>query len=221
MPYGFKVEVWGERALFTRPELSAERMSYEVITPSAARGIMESIYWHPGVRYSIDRIHVLNPIAFTNVRRNEVKLKASNSRLHSAVVHGKELPYINRRKDYLQRASLILTDVRYVIEGHFELTDEAGPSDNCGKVADIIRRRVEKGQCYSMPYFGAREFPAHFKPYEGSEPPKGFYTGAGKVSLGLMLYDMDFSDPQNITPMYFKAEMVDGVVDVATSEVYR
>ena len=123
MAYGIQIEVWGERALFTRPELSVERVSYDVITPSAARGLIESIYWHPGMRYTIDRIHVLNPIRFTNVRRNEVKSKALASSIRSVMTHGGELPYINTKEDIQQRASLILTDVRYVIEAHFELTE--------------------------------------------------------------------------------------------------
>ena len=221
MAYGFKVEVWGERALFTRPELSVERMSYDCITPSAARGLIESIYWHPGIRYTIDRIHVLNPIRFTNVRRNEVKSKASNSALRSAVTGGKELPHIDRRADIQQRAALILTDVRYVIEAHFDLTEKAAPEDNPGKFKDIIRRRLERGQCYSAPYFGTREFPAFFRAYEGEMPPEGFYSGEEAKDLGLMLYDMDYSDPGSITPMFFRAVMRHGVVDVAGSEVYR
>ena len=145
MAYGIQIEVWGERALFTRPELSVERVSYDVITPSAARGLIESIYWHPGMRYTIDRIHVLNPIRFTNVRRNEVKSKALASSIRSVMTHGGELPYINTKEDIQQRASLILTDVRYVIEAHFELTDRAKPEDNPGKFKDIIRRGLIEG----------------------------------------------------------------------------
>ena len=221
MAYGIQVEVWGDRALFTRPELSVERVSYDVITPSAARGLIESIYWHPGLRYAIDRIHVLNPIRFTNVRRNEVKSKALASTMRTAIANGGELPFINTKDDIQQRASLILTDVRYVIEAHFELTDKATPEDNPGKFKDIIRRRLDRGQCYSTPYFGTREFPAHFKAYEGSMPPEGHYSGEGERDLGLMLYDMDYADPQNITPMFFRAVMRDGVIDVAGSEVLR
>ena len=99
MAYGIQVEVWGDRALFTRPELSVERVSYDVITPSAARGLIESIYWHPGLRYAIDRIHVLNPIRFTNVRRNEVKSKALASTMRTAIANGGELPFINTKDD--------------------------------------------------------------------------------------------------------------------------
>lgn len=222
MAYGIRVEVWGDRALYTRPELSVERVSYDLITPSAARGLIESIYWHPGMRYVIDRIHVLNPINFTNVRRNEVKSKALASTMRSAMLNPeKALPYINAKDDIQQRASLILTDVHYVIDAHFDLTDEAKPGDNPGKFSDIIRRRLEKGQCYSTPYFGCREFAANYKAYEGTGDPQGFYSHEAERDLGLMLYDMDYSDPQNITPMFFRAVMRNGVVDVSGSEVFR
>lgn len=221
MAYGFTVEVWGDRALFTRPELSVERMSYDCITPSAARGLIESIYWHPGMRVVIDRIHVLNPISFTNIRRNEVKSKASASALRASISKGGPLPRINAKADIQQRASLVLTDVRYVIEAHFEMTDEASPQDNPGKFKDIIRRRLEKGQCYSAPYFGCREFPAHFRAYEGPMPPEGFYSNEDSRDLGLMLYDMDYSDPADITPMFFRAVMRKGAIDVSGSEVFR
>ena len=194
MAYGICVEVWGDRALFTRPELSVERVSYDAMTPSAARGLLESIYWHPGMRYTIDRIHVLNPIRFTNVRRNEVKSKALASTMRTAATGGGKLPYINTKDDIQQRASLILIDVRYVIEAHFDLTDKATPDDNAGKFKDIIRRRLERGQCYS---------------------------DEGERDLGFMLYDMDYRDPKNITPMFFRAVMRNGVIDVAGSEVFR
>lgn len=222
MAYGIRIEVWGDRALYTRPELSVERVSYDVITPSAARGLIESIYWHPGMRYVIDRIHVLNPISFTNVRRNEVKSKALASTMRSAMLNPeKALPYINAKDDIQQRASLILTDVHYVIDAHFDLTDEAKPGDNPGKFSDIIRRRLEKGQCYSAPYFGCREFAANYKAYEGADDPQGFYSHEAERDLGLMLYDMDYSDPRNITPMFFRAVMRNGVIDVSGSEVFR
>lgn len=221
MAYGTAVEVWGDRALFTRPELSVERVSYDVMTPSAARGLLESIYWHPGLRYVIDRIHVLKPIRFTTIRRNEVKSKALASTMRTAVSHGGPLPYLNTKEDIQQRASLILMDVRYVIEAHFDLTDRATFDDNPGKFKDIISRRLRKGQCYSMPYFGAREFAANFKAYDGQLPPAGCYSEEGERDFGLMLYDMDYTDPQNITPMFFRAVMRGGVVDVAGSEVFR
>lgn len=221
MAFGIRVEVWGDRALFTRPELSVERYSYEVMTPSAARGILESIYWHPGMRYVVDAIHVLNPIGFTSVRRNELKSKASARALKAAVVGNGKLPFIDAKADIQQRASIILTDVRYVIDAHFELTDKANESDNPGKFSDIIRRRLEKGQCYSQPYFGTREFAAHFARYEGPDCPLGCYSDVDEKDFGLMLYDMDYSDSANIVPMFYRAVMRNGRIAVSDSEVFR
>lgn len=221
MAYGFRVEVFGDRALFTRPELSVERVSYEVPTPSAMRGLLESIYWHPGMRIRIDRIHVLNKIQLSNIRRNEVKSKGSMQAMRAAVIAGASPPHINTKEDIQQRASLILTDVRYVVEAHFDLTEKAGEGDSPGKFSDILNRRLKKGQCYSQPYFGTREFPAFFQPYEGQWPPRGYYADSGERDLGLMLYDMDYSDPKSIMPMFFHAVMKDGVIEVAGSEVYR
>ncbi|MDO4849839.1 MAG: type I-C CRISPR-associated protein Cas5c [Coriobacteriia bacterium] len=221
MAYGFRVKAWGDMALFTRPELKVERYSYDVITPSAARGMLESVYWHPGMRYVIDRIHVLNPIEFTSVRRNEVKSKALASLLRSAAEGKKGLPHIYAAEDIQQRASVVLTNVCYVIEAHFEMTDDASKADNPGKFCDIFRRRLAKGQCYSQPYFGCREFAANLAPYEGQWPPQGAYSDVDERDLGFMLYDMDFSDPNDIEPMFFKAVMHNGVIDVAGSEVHR
>lgn len=221
MAYGFRVEAWGGMALFTRPELKVERYSYDVMTPSAARGMLESIYWHPGMRYVIDRIHVLNPIEFTSVRRNEVKSKALSSDLRSAAEGKEPLPHIYAGKDIVQRASVVLTDVRYVIEAHFEMTADANEGDNPGKFCDIFRRRLAKGQCYSQPYFGCREFAANLAPYEGEWPPQGAYSDIAERDLGLMLYDIDFSDPKDYKPMFFRAVMRNGIVDVAGSEVLR
>mgnify|MGYP000335053856 CR=1 FL=1 len=184
MAYGICVEVWGDRALFTRPELSVERVSYDAMTPSAARGLLESIYWHPGMRYTIDRIHVLNPIRFTNVRRNEVKSKALASTMRTAATGGGKLPYINTKDDIQQRASLILIDVRYVIEAHFDLTDKATPDDNAGKFKDIIRRRLERGsatRCPTSEHASSRRISKHAKRFRhlaGSMQTKANVTSA-------------------------------------------
>lgn len=222
MAFGIAIETWGERALFTRPELSVERMSYDVITPSAARGLIESVYWHPGIRYSIDRIHVLNPIQFTSVRRNEVKAKADiRAMARAAEDESTPLPHLNTKEEIQQRASLVLVNVHYVIEAHFDLTDDASAQDNTGKYKGILMRRLKKGQCYSMPYFGTREFPAHFKQYEGDLPPKGFYESEAEHDLGLMLYDMDYENKENIVPMFYRAIMKNGTIDVRQSEVLR
>lgn len=220
MSYGFRVEVWGERALFSRPELSVERVSYDVITPSAARGLVEAIYWHPGMTYHVDRIHVLNRIAFSNVRRNEIKAKASAKQVRTALTRGGLPPFIDAKNNIQQRASLILTDVHYVLDVHFDLNEHAAPEDNRGKFTDILRRRLRKGQCYSQPYFGTREFPAYFKEYEGEGDPEGFYSHDGERDLGIMLFDVDYSDRENIMPTFYRAVMTDGVIDVAGSEVY-
>ena len=224
MTYGIRAEFWGERACFTRPELKVERVSYDVPTPSAARGMLEAIYRHRGMRWCIDRIHVLNRIAFTNVRRNEVKSKGSMRTMKSAMLGTCELPYINTKADIQQRAALVLRDVRYVVDAHFEMTDEASPSDSPGKFQSIFNRRLQKGQCYFQPYLGCREFSAYFGPCEDTGDPQGYYFATGEHDLGLMLYDMDFSDPANITPMFFRATMCDGVIDVPApsgSEVLR
>lgn len=217
MSYGIQVEVWGDYALFTRPELKVERMSYDVMTPSAARGLIEAIYWHPGLQVYIDRIHVLNPIRFTTVRRNEVKNKALASAVQSMMAGTGPAPLLCTPQDIQQRAALLLQDVRYVIDAHFELTPKANPGDNPGKFKDIFRRRLEKGQFYHQPYFGCREFPAHFRPWAGGAIPAIDETR----DLGLMLFDLDYSDPRDIRSMFFRARLERGVLEVAGQEVLR
>lgn len=219
MSFGVRVKVWGEYALISRPEMKTERVSYDVLTPSAARGILESIYWHPGLHYVIDQIIVVKPIQFTSVRRNEVKSKVSANNV-LPVYNGtaKEL-YINTKADIVQRASLLLRDVEYVIEAHFEMTDKANVSDNPGKFKDIIMRRLKRGECYHMPYFGCREFPAHFSLCE--EEIQSAYADVEEKDLGYMLYDMDYSDCQDIQPMFFRAVLRKGVLDLRNCEVVR
>ena len=159
-----KLEVWGDYALFTRPEMKAERVSYDIITPSAARGLIEAIYWHPGMRWHIDRIHVCAPIRFTNLRRNEVKSTISARNARTVMERGTGELYLCTSEDIQQRAAMLLRDVRYVIETHFTMTEKASPGDNPGKFQDIIKRRIKKGQFYHQPCFGCREFPAQFPP---------------------------------------------------------
>jgi len=230
LSYGLQIEVWGDYALFSRPELKTERMSYEVITPSAARGLIESIYWHPGLRVVIDRIYVLrkfgekltdenkteSPIKFMNIRRNEVKSKVQAAKVKS-MMEGGPAPMISTGDDIQQRASTLLRDVHYVLEAHFELTDKAAPDDNEGKFKDIFQRRLESGKAYSQPYFGCREFPAHFKTWPGGEIPAVDYS----KDLGLELYDMDYSNPRDIQPMFFHAQLKNGVVQVAGEKVLK
>lgn len=214
-----KVEVWGEYALFSRPEMKTERVSYDVMTPSAARGIIEAIYWHPGLRWIIDKIYVLSPIQFTNIRRNEVGTKASATKAKQALLKKDVELYLNTQEKIQQRASLVLRKVHYVIEAHFELTSKANPSDNAGKFQDIVHRRLKRGQCYHTPYFGCREFPANFREYEFDSIPTA-YAGEDK-ELGYMLYDMDYSDLQNIQPMFFRATLHHGVLDLRDCEVHQ
>lgn len=220
MGIGVKVKVWGDYALFSRPELKVERYSYDVITPSAARGILEAIYWHPGLRWNIDRIYVKNPICFTSVRRNEVKSKVFSSNVLQ-VYNGADKPlYINTKNEIVQRASTILCDVCYVIEAHFEMTEKANETDNPGKFKDIMMRRLRRGECYHMPYFGCREFPAHFCLCEEEEIHTA-YDDVSERDLGLMLYDMDYSNKDNIQAMFFRAVLKKGVLDLRNCEVIR
>ena len=154
------LEVWGDYALFCRLELKTERTSYDVMTPSAARGLIEAIYWHPGLRWVIDRIRVCAPIRFSNLRRNEVKSTISANAAHTAMKRGAADLYLCTSDDIQQRAALLLRDVRYVIEAHFDfLPDRAAPGDSEGKFQDIVKRRIRKGQFYHQPCFGCREFP--------------------------------------------------------------
>lgn len=220
MGVGVKVSVWGDYALFSRPELKVERCSYDIITPSAARGILEAVYWHPGMRWIIDRIYVKNPIQFTSVRRNEVKSKILASNVMQAYNGAEKELYISTKDEIVQRASLLLTNVSYVIEAHFEMTDKANTSDNPGKFKDIVMRRLRRGECYHMPYFGCREFPANFALCEESEI-RTAYDVVPEKDMGYMLFDMDYTDPENIQPMFFRAVMRHGVVDLRDCEVVR
>lgn len=211
-----KMEVWGEYACFTRPEMKVERVSYDVPTPSAARGMVESVYYHPGLKWHVDKIYVCKPIRFTNILRNEVASKIS-ARNVLTEANGKKRSYIDRNADIQQRATTMLRDVHYVIEAHFEMTDKANSSDNPGKFQDIVKRRLRSGQAYMQPYLGCRECTAHFRLWEGGDIP----TIDETRDLGYMLYDMDYSDSQNIQPMFFRAQMVHGVIDLTDCEVVK
>jgi CRISPR-associated protein Cas5d len=212
MGYGIKIRVRGEYALFTRPEMKVERVSYDVITPSAARGIIEAIYWKPAICWKIDKIHVLNEIQFTNIRRNEVSEKISTREAERRMRGATEPFFLDATKYRQQRASMVLKNVDYIIEAHFELTDKAGPDDTEEKHYNIVVRRLRKGQYHHTPYLGTREFPAKVELIENGEMPVS--SLAGTRDLGWMLYDLDFSDPQDIKPQFFKAEMRDGVIDL-------
>ena len=219
MGKGVKVRVWGDLALFSRPEMKVERCSYDMMTPSAARGILEAIYWHPGRRWIVDRIYLRKPVRFTSIRRNEVKSKISANNVLSVMNGGDKPLFISSKEDIVQRAAVLLRDVDYVIEAHFEMTDNAGPCDNPGKFKDIVMRRLRRGECYHMPYFGCREFPANFELFE-QENVDTAYVGEEK-DLGYMLYDFDYSNPEDIQPMFFRAVLTNGILDVRDCEVIR
>lgn len=214
MAYGIRLLVWGERACFTRPEMKVERVSYDVITPSAARGILEAIHWKPAIRWSVDRIQVLKPIRFESLRRNEVGGKLSAASVSKAMKAGRTeglITFVD--EDRQQRAATILRDVAYVIEAHFELTEKADASDSIGKHLDIFNRRARKGQYFHSPCLGVREFPASFQLLEpGVAEPIADDALQGERDLGWMLHDIDFAD--DMTPHFFRAQMLDGLIEV-------
>ena len=220
MAKGVRVKVWGDYALFSRPEMKVERCSYDVMTPSAARGILEAVYWHPGMRWIIDKIYVNKPIQFTSVRRNEVKSKVSANNVLPVYNGSPKRLYLSSKAEIVQRSSILLRNVEYVIEAHFEMTDKANISDNSGKFKDIIMRRLRKGECFHTPYFGCREFPVRFCLCEEEEIHTA-YSDEDERDLGFILYDMDYSNPENIQPMFFRAIMKKGVIDLKDCEVIR
>ena len=220
--YGVRIKIQGEYACFTRPEMKGERVSYDVPTPSALRGILEAIHWKPAITWHIDAIHVMRPIRFESIRRNEVasKVPAVGGYMKS----GKPL-FMLVEDERVQRGALVLRHVEYYVEAHFTLTDKAGQGDNEGKHLDIFNRRLKKGQVYHQPCLGCREFPAFVEPVEGNIPTSPLAEGPeGNKSLGWMLYDIDFSEAADKAPMFFQANLERGIVHIppATSpEVKR
>jgi len=196
--------------------MKVERVSYDVMTPSAARGVLEAIYWKPEIRWVVDRIHVLKPIRFTNVRRNELSCKIP-LKSAAAVMKGDqdlvgiyidEIGSDGKPKWRQQRAATVLRDVEYVVEAHF---DVQGGSDPPVKHFEMFKRRAEKGQCFHRPYLGCREFDCQFAWLEG-DTPRGFYADEAEKDLGFMLHDIDFEN--DMTPRFFHAVMRQGVIDV-------
>lgn len=220
MGYGIAIRVWGDYALFTRPEMKVERVSYDVITPSAARGIIEAVYWKPAIRWVIERVHVMREPEFTNIRRNEVSEKASTSEAQQVMNGAKKALYIDSTAARQQRAAMVLKNVDYIIEAHFDLVPEkAGPDDTVEKHYNMALRRLRKGQFYSAPCLGTREFGAKVELVEERPLPPSPLTG--QRDLGWMLHDMDFSDPNDIRPVFFKAELQDGVLDLTNVKLAR
>jgi CRISPR-associated protein Cas5d len=220
MARGIALRTWGPYACFTRPEMKVERVSYDVITPSAARGILEAIYWKPAIRWIVERIHALSPIRFTNIRRNELASKIPVGNVKQAMNDLRTPVEIFIEEDRQQRAAMVLKDVDYVIEASFEITEFAGKADSggaidptdCepGKHYEMFKRRAEKGQCFHQPYLGTREFPANFAWVAREDIPASPFQG--ERDLGWMLLDLDFDN--DIEPRFFRAVMRNGIMEV-------
>jgi CRISPR-associated protein Cas5d len=207
MPFGVKVKVWGDYACFTRPEMKVERVSYDVMTPSAARGILEAIYWKPAITWVVDRINVLNPIRFVNIRRNEIGSEMPIGKVNKAMKDGRSPVNVFVEADGQQRAAMVLRDVAYAIEAHFEFVDNGDP--NSPKHKDMFNRRARKGQCFHQPYLGCREFPANFELLEDGVPVSKL---SGEQDLGWMLHDIDFIN--QMEARFFRAVMRNGIIDI-------
>ena len=197
----------GPLACFTRPELKVERVSYPIMTPSAARGILEAVLWKPAIQWRIERILVLEPIRFIAFRRNEVSTRASAPPA-AVVAGGGPAPVYFADRDRAQRNTVALRDVDYVVEAHFTLTDKAGPAENVTKFVEIFKRRVANGQHFHQPYFGCREFAAQVLPVDEAPDPVDETR-----DLGIMLWDIDYSDRRK-RPIFFPARLDSGVLDV-------
>ncbi|MBK8455542.1 MAG: type I-C CRISPR-associated protein Cas5c [Thiofilum sp.] len=217
MSYSFCLEVSGDFACFTRPEMKVERVSYDVITPSAARAVFEAILWKPAIRWHIRRIEVLKPIRWMSLRRNEVASVIPAGAVKSAMKQGKGHLGLYIEEDRQQRAGLFLRDVRYRLYADFELLSP--DSDNTTvKFAEMFKRRASKGQCFNQPYLGTREFSCAFRLVDSDEPIEKPQELIGKRELGWMLYDIDFSDIENPTPRFFQATLQDGVLIVPAGD---
>ena len=214
MTHGVKLKVGGDYALFTRPEMKAERVTYDIITPSAARGVLEAVYWKPQIRWVVDRIHVLRPIRFASLRRNEVGSVIPAGTVRTAMNSGTGTLGMYVEEDRQQRAATVLRDVAYVIEAHFEVIDASGPETKPeAKHLDRFCRRARAGQCFHRPYLGCREFACDFELVEGPiERSTLAGTPEGNRDLGFMLHDIDFE--HGMTARFYRAVMRDGVVSV-------
>ncbi len=205
------LKVWGDYACFTRPEMKVERVSYDVMTPSAARAIFDAILWKPAIVWRIEKIEVLNPIRWATVRRNEVGSKIPVRTVETAMRQGKGTLGLFIEDDRQQRAGLILRDVAYRIQASFDVKPGAGENNGAAKFMDMFERRVEKGQCFMQPYLGCREFSAFFEmenPTNHQPPPI-----PDTRDLGWMLYDMEFGG-ETPTPRFFHARLDGGVMTV-------
>jgi CRISPR-associated protein Cas5d len=224
----FCLEVRGDYACFTRPEMKVERVSYDLITPSAARAVFEAILWKPGIRWRIQRIEVLAPVRWISVRRNEVGAVVSTRNVQAAMQAGRGDLGLDVEDERQQRAGLFLRDVAYRLYADIDmLSDEARA--NPGKYLAMFSRRAEIGQCVNQPYLGCREFAARFRPVPLVADGRGGWRAADgepplleewSPDLGWMLFDMDFSNPDDPKPKFFRAQVHKGVLDLAAVEVH-
>ena len=215
------LEISGELACFTRPEMKVERVSYDVITPSAARSVFEAILWKPAIRWHVLRIEVLRPVRFMNLRRNEVGSKVSTSNVTKAM-NGSDIDlaiYADDSSERAQRASLLLRDVAYRVHAALEvLADRSDPMPP-QKYHAMFERRATNGQCVNQPYLGCREFAARVRWV--TDPLAEPSPIADTRDLGWMLHDLDFTDPTDPQPVFFRAQMNAGVIEVSTQGAAR
>lgn len=234
MSYGFRIIVEGDYALFCRPELKVERVSYDVPPPGALEGLLKSVYWKPAIRYVIDKIIVFHPIDFINVRRNEVKEKVSYSAVKKQMKGSDADPCVYTSQSRSQRSSVLLKNVKYGIEFHFEQTGlrSEAEDDTEKKHYNIIKRRLEKGQFFRVPCLGCSEFPVkrmELVPEFDENQISSAILAMGDVDLGFMNYRVEFKDggkPVNkdwehpkfsdsASTVYYRPHMINGVIDVA------
>lgn len=213
----FCLEVSGPFACFTRPEMKVERVSYDVMTPSAARAVFESVLWKPAIRWRVHRVDVLKPIRWINLRRNEVSAVVSTRNVQQAMAAGSGQLALYIEDERQQRAGYFLRDVAYRI--HADLSLAPGCTEPLMKYTEMFTRRATKGQCVNQPYLGCREFAAAFS-LVASDTPAAPPIGETR-ELGWMLHDLDFTHPSDPQPRFFNAKLDKGVVQVPPFEEAR
>lgn len=212
MPRNYCLEISGDFACFTRPEMKVERVSYDVITPSAARAVFDAIFWKPAIYWQMTQIHVLNPIQWITLRRNEVGKVFNYPTVKQLKGESSEPMGFFIEEERQQRAGLFLKNVKYRIYADLLFDQAKDPLSNYVKYTEMFERRVEKGQCFNQPYLGCREFSCAFRLVKNFEnEPKSI---SESPSLGWMLYDLDYADINNPKPLFFKAEMKDGIIKI-------
>jgi CRISPR-associated protein Cas5d len=215
----FCLEIEGDLACFTRPEMKAERVSYDVITPSAARAIFEAILWKPAIDWEVERIEVLKPIRWLTIRRNEVASKVPTGAVLAAMRGAPGTLALYADDDRQQRGSLLLRDVGYRLYARL-VPGRGERGEPLAKYEEMFRRRAARGQCVTQPYLGCREFDCRFRLVDDATTAALDETR----DLGMMLYDLDYRDPDNPSPIWFRARMERGGVAVpgrASPELLR